>query len=127
MYLFLHRKSRGIDPSLHKVIDNKYTHAYTILTMDMHTFPLFFTLFCLTHYKDKQRFQKSWMFSFFPTQVLPYNPVKFLDFLLLEKFLKELKKVTETQAPSDSTRQTFVILHCANNKKKLFVERKALK
>lgn len=100
MYLFLHRKSREIELSLHKVMDNKYTNMHACIHNlkdgHAHIFPLLYSVLPIP-YKNKQPFQKSRWFSFFPTQVLP-NSVKFLDFLLLENFPKEFEKVTEIQA-----------------------------
>lgn len=82
-------------------MDNKYTKMpaciHNLKAGHAHIFPILYSFLPLP-YKEKQRFQKSWWFSVFSTQVLSYNPVKFLDFLFLKKFPKELQKVTETRA-----------------------------
>lgn len=46
--------------------------------------------------------------SFFATQVLAHSAAIYLEILFSKSFLKTYK-VTETQAASDSTRQTLVI------------------
>lgn len=64
-----------------------------------------------------QLFFKVQSMSFFSTQVLAYSPAIQLGTLFSKSFLKKYK-VTETQAQSDSTRQTFVILKLHKKKKK---------
>lgn len=48
---------------------------------------------------------------FFATQVLAHSAAIYLEILFSKSFLK-IYKVTETQAQSDSTRQTLVISDC---------------
>lgn len=67
-------------------------HAYTLLKVDMHTLPLFFTLFVLPlPYKDRQRFQKSCTFLSFSCTAIglksKQNQILFVKFVFLFIYL----------------------------------------